>query len=271
MSTTYYLAHGDMSETYLAHHGVRGQKWGVRRFQNRDGSYTAAGEGRYASLSRHGQRKYDYIERRYGRKLAKSQAIDERLLAKRKKNRDAMVSRIDKLEAKKSAASNNRSAERINGKIQKRKVRLKDFDEGTRVIKAGQNQYNKNIADYKNLKQKSLTDKSVKRSDSGKEIRRNYRRQNFLDSYYGNSNLTKVGYAGDIARKEGAKNKMKATASDSAVTKRVKSDYNKLSDKEFARKYQTTKKVYAKRVSKYGDPYMNAPLAKLGKKLGSKR
>lgn len=28
----------------LAHHGILGQKWGVRRYQNKDGSYTAAGE-----------------------------------------------------------------------------------------------------------------------------------------------------------------------------------------------------------------------------------
>lgn len=35
------------SENYLAHHGILGQKWGVRRFQNTDGSYTAAGKERY--------------------------------------------------------------------------------------------------------------------------------------------------------------------------------------------------------------------------------
>ena len=31
----------------LSHHGIRGQKWGVRRFQNEDGSLTAAGKKRY--------------------------------------------------------------------------------------------------------------------------------------------------------------------------------------------------------------------------------
>lgn len=31
----------------LQHHGVLGQKWGVRRFQNRDGTLTAAGKKRY--------------------------------------------------------------------------------------------------------------------------------------------------------------------------------------------------------------------------------
>lgn len=33
---------------YLYHHGIKGMKWGVRRFQNEDGSYTAAGKKRYS-------------------------------------------------------------------------------------------------------------------------------------------------------------------------------------------------------------------------------
>lgn len=32
---------------YLAHYGVKGQKWGVRRFQNEDGSLTNEGKNRY--------------------------------------------------------------------------------------------------------------------------------------------------------------------------------------------------------------------------------
>jgi hypothetical protein len=32
----------------LYHHGIKGQKWGVRRYQNEDGSLTAAGQKRYA-------------------------------------------------------------------------------------------------------------------------------------------------------------------------------------------------------------------------------
>ena len=38
-------------DLYLAHHGIKGQKWGVRRFQNSDGSYTSAGKNRYGGKS----------------------------------------------------------------------------------------------------------------------------------------------------------------------------------------------------------------------------
>lgn len=32
---------------YIAHHGIKGQKWGVRRYQNPDGTLTEAGKRRY--------------------------------------------------------------------------------------------------------------------------------------------------------------------------------------------------------------------------------
>lgn len=35
----------------LEHHGILGQKWGVRRYQNKDGSFTAAGKARYNKLT----------------------------------------------------------------------------------------------------------------------------------------------------------------------------------------------------------------------------
>ena len=39
-------------DTYLEHHGILGQRWGVRRFQNPDGSYKPAGKIRYSQASR---------------------------------------------------------------------------------------------------------------------------------------------------------------------------------------------------------------------------
>ena len=34
-------------QSYLAHHGIKGQRWGVRRYQNADGTWTKAGKERY--------------------------------------------------------------------------------------------------------------------------------------------------------------------------------------------------------------------------------
>lgn len=45
----------DVADEYLCHHGIKGQKWGIRRFQNTDGSLTAAGKDRYGYGSSDGK------------------------------------------------------------------------------------------------------------------------------------------------------------------------------------------------------------------------
>jgi hypothetical protein len=52
--------------TELIHYGILGQKWGIRRYQNEDGTLTDAGKKRYASL--------ENASEKYSGKIEKSQA-----------------------------------------------------------------------------------------------------------------------------------------------------------------------------------------------------
>nr|DAH12825.1 MAG TPA: antitoxin [Caudoviricetes sp.] len=48
MKTYYYTSQTTLYEPYLAHFGVKGMKWGVRRYENTDGTLNAEGKQRVA-------------------------------------------------------------------------------------------------------------------------------------------------------------------------------------------------------------------------------
>lgn len=53
----------EMNDLFLMHHGIKGQKWGIRRFQNPDGSLTKAGTKRYRQERRSLRRDIRKIQR----------------------------------------------------------------------------------------------------------------------------------------------------------------------------------------------------------------
>ena len=57
-----------MNKTYLAHHGIKDQRWGVRRYQNKDGTLTTAGKKRYGNPREHG----NSIDNKDGKKILES-------------------------------------------------------------------------------------------------------------------------------------------------------------------------------------------------------
>lgn len=90
----------------LYHHGIKGQKWGVRRYQNYDGSYTRAGMKRYnESLdafnktdNRYKQAKASYkISKDNGAKTELTNARLARKKAKAKLDKDYKHLKLDKL------------------------------------------------------------------------------------------------------------------------------------------------------------------------------
>lgn len=84
---TIFIPHSD----YLAHHGIKNQKWGQRRFQNYDGSLTSEGRKRYGI----GESNQSRRERRQAEK-AKAKATKERVKANSKRKADNQKAAAEK-------------------------------------------------------------------------------------------------------------------------------------------------------------------------------
>ena len=86
-------------EEYLAHHGTKGQRWGERRFQNYDGSLTAAGKLRYSVDKKVDPKSAEKLKKRHVKEDAKLERLKIKEASKNEK-------RKEKLEKKKSHISN---------------------------------------------------------------------------------------------------------------------------------------------------------------------
>ena len=93
-------------EEYLAHHGIKGQRHGIRRFQNYDGSLTAAGKLRY-SVGNGEKSISKKVDPKSAAKLKKRQVKEDAKLERLKIKESAKnEKRKEKLEKKKSHISN---------------------------------------------------------------------------------------------------------------------------------------------------------------------
>lgn len=86
----------DLVSNELYHWGILGMKWGVRRYQNKDGSLTTAGRKRYASGKNVGFFEARRLKKKRAEALKKRQTTLE---AKRKAEEDAQRHEAEKQEA----------------------------------------------------------------------------------------------------------------------------------------------------------------------------
>lgn len=71
-----YLCHSN--DAYLSHHGILGQKWGVRRYQYSDGSLTPAGRRRYRVNEKGDLVRKTKAEIASDRKIARKESIEKK-------------------------------------------------------------------------------------------------------------------------------------------------------------------------------------------------
>ena len=117
-------------EEYLAHHGIKGQRHGIRRFQNYDGSLTAAGKLRY-SVGNGGKSISKKIDPKSAAKLKKRQ-IKEAAKLERLKAKEAVKNEKykEKLEKKKSHMSNKEYVKTLSDE-ESRAINNRDIAENT--------------------------------------------------------------------------------------------------------------------------------------------
>lgn len=121
----------DEYTNYLVHHGIKGQRWGVRRFQNPDGSLTSAGRSKYGvgPKKKSSGKKQTRSERRAAKKKAKEEFRKAKEIAKRKAEHDR------KMRTSAGAASEavNSSLEELREQTAKYKAAADYMDQRSRV------------------------------------------------------------------------------------------------------------------------------------------
>ncbi len=150
-----YIYYGIEENKYsLSHHGIKGQKWGVRRWQNSDGSLTPEGYAHYGrglpkAIKNH---KANVINRNAKRiakgnykldKLNKEYLNDQRREANAEMDYAKAADKLDTTKQKLDRAQNGFSAKLFGEDHYKVNKLNKQIDKQTRELISARDEYNK--------------------------------------------------------------------------------------------------------------------------------
>lgn len=152
-----------MRNDFLAHHGILGQKWGIRRYQNEDGSLTEAGKKRYDRLQSIADKK--------SARLAKYEAQNLKYAEKLRKH---YQNKADKI-AQKLIGKGEHTSKRLLKKMGKYQIEADRFD----FKKVGQDAINQQMA---MIRQQQFTQQAIQNN----QLQMQWHNQQFMHTVHQN-------------------------------------------------------------------------------------